>query len=402
MHLTRLSLSNFRIFSRLELDFPRRVILFYGSNAQGKTSILEAVAFQALFASFTAAADRQLINFNLPEDDDIRVGRIVAGFERGGKQHTLETRLILERNGRDETARFRKQALLDGLPKRFGELFGQFNAVSFLPQMSKIIEGSPSDRRRFMDEVLCQTEPGYSRHMIKYNQALTRRNALLKLLAEHRGSLDQLDPWDQLLAEEGAHLICGRLKLVKEIELLAQARHQELSQGKEVLRLDYQPSFDPSAADGGQLGLPVDLNERYPQFGIEEAREAFSRGLARKHQTDLQRGITSVGPHRDELRFLANQVDLGNYGSRGQARTALLSLKFAEVDLMKARTGEWPVLLLDEVMAELDPARRQALMNLLDQAEQAFVTTTDLEMFEPAFLARHEVWNVHQGVVQKR
>jgi DNA replication and repair protein RecF len=99
---------------------------------------------------------------------------------------------------------------------------------------------------------------------------------------------------------------------------------------------------------------------------------------------------------------LANQVDLGSYGSRGQARTALLSLKFAEVDLMKARTGEWPVLLLDEVMAELDPARRQALMNLLDQAEQAFVTTTDLEMFEPAFLARQEVWNVHQGVVQKR
>lgn len=401
MYLKSLSLSNFRIFSRLELDFPKRVILFYGTNAQGKTSILEAVAFQALFTSFTASSDRQLINFNLPEDESLRVARIVADFERGGKKHTLETRLILEHNQEDRSIRFRKQALLNGVSKRFGDLYGQFNAVSFLPQMSKIVEGSPSDRRRYLDEVLCQIEPGYSRHMIRYNKVNTQRNALLKRLAENGGNPNQLEPWDQMLAEEGAWLIRGRIKLIKEIQSLTQAHHYELSQGKEVLRLDYQPSFDPAVEEDGQLGLPVDLSAQRSAFSHEEIRDGFQLALTKRHRKDIQRGSTSIGPHRDEMRFLVNQIDLGNYGSRGQARTALLSLKFAEVDLMKARTGEWPVLLLDEVMSELDPFRRQALMDLLEKAQQAFVTTTDLEMFDSDFLSRHEVWKVQQGIVSK-
>lgn len=134
---------------------------------------------------------------------------------------------------------------------------------------------------------------------------------------------------------------------------------------------------------------------------VEEIKSSFIKELHRRHKDDLQRGSTSIGPHRDELRFLANQIDLGDFGSRGQMRTALLSLKFAEVDLMKLRTGEWPVLLLDEVMAELDPVRREALLGLLDRVEQAFVTTTDLDMFESSFLIAHEVRKVRQGVVLK-
>lgn len=401
MYLKRLSLTNFRIFSRLELEFPRRVILFYGSNAQGKTSVLEAVAFQALFTSFTSATDRQLLNFNLPDYESMRVGRIVAEYERGGKPQTLETRLILEQNGADSAQKMRKQALLNGVPKRFGDLYGQFNAVSFLPQMSRIIEGGPSDRRRYLDEVLCQIEPGYSRHLVKYTQAITRRNALLKHLGERGGNPDQLAPWDQMLSEEGSYLILARVKLLDQIERYAQQHHEALSKGKEVLRLDYQPSFDPLMDQAGQLDLPVDMPGDRSQVSLEEIRQGFLAQLSRQHRADIMRGSTSLGPHRDELRFLANQVDLGNFGSRGQTRTALLSIKFAEVDLMQARTGEWPILLLDEVMSELDPLRRQALMSLLDRVEQAFVTTTDLEMFDPAFLANHEVWKVHQGIVSK-
>jgi len=155
MYLNRLSLTNFRVFSRLELDFPRRVILFHGANAQGKTTILEAVAFLALFTSFSAGADRQLLNFNLPEDEPVKVGRIIGEFERDGRKNTLEIRLIQEPNGSFGTTRFRKEALLNGVNRRFSELYGQFNAVSFLPQMAKIFEGSPSDRRRYLDEILC-------------------------------------------------------------------------------------------------------------------------------------------------------------------------------------------------------------------------------------------------------
>ncbi|MEL7625272.1 MAG: DNA replication/repair protein RecF [Anaerolineaceae bacterium] len=402
MHLTRLSLTNFRVFSRLELDFPRRVILFHGANAQGKTTILEAVAFLALFTSFSAGSDRQLLNFNLPESERIKVGRIVGEFERAGRKNTLEVRLIQEPNGGNGTTRFRKEALLNGVNRRFSELYGQFNAVSFLPQMSKIFEGGPSDRRRYLDELLCQIEPGYSKHLLRYNQAMTRRNALLKRLGEFWGPPDQLDYWDGMMAEHGAYLIRGRIGVIKQLEELARQSHHQLTQGREVFRLDYQLSFDPTQALSGQIELPgVQRLTESSAIEVKEIETGFASQLVKRRKDDILRGSTSTGPHRDDLRFIANQVDLGDYGSRGQMRTALLSLKFAEVDLMRQRTGEWPVLLLDEVMAELDPVRRAALSDLLDKVEQAFVTTTDLDMFEPEFLAQHEVWKVQHGVVSK-
>ncbi len=402
MYLTRLSLTNFRVFSRLELDFPRRVILFHGANAQGKTTILEAVAFLALFTSFSASTDRQLLNFNLPESEPIKVGRIVGEFERGGRKNTLEVRLIQEPNGTIGSTRFRKEALLNGVNRRFSELYGHFNAVSFLPQMAKIFEGGPSDRRRYLDEILCQIEPGYSKHLSRYNQVIARRNALLKRLAEVGGPLDQLDYWDGMLAEHGAFLVKGRIGMLGQLEELARQSHQQLTQEREVFRLDYMPSYDPTKPLSGQISLPgVQHLAQASQIDIKEIESGFTADLHKRRREDIQRGATSIGPHRDELRFLANQVDLGDYGSRGQMRTALLSLKFAEVELMKQRSGEWPVLLLDEVMAELDPIRRSALLGLLDKVEQAFVTTTDLEMFEPDFLAQHEVWKVQRGVVSK-
>jgi len=340
-----------------------------------------------------------MINFNLPESDPLQVARIVAEYQRNNKKQNLEARLILEKNGGEGLFRLRKEALLNGVSRRFSDLYGQFNAVSFLPQMSKIIEGSPSDRRRYLDEVLCQVEPGYSRHLIRYNQANTRRNALLKHLAEQNGNPNQLEPWDVMLSEHGAILIRGRIKLISQLEALARQSHHDLTGGKEVFRIDYQPSFDPLTEENGQLGLPVDQIADRGNIDLSEIQKGFQSGLERRHRQDILRGSTGIGPHRDEMRLLANQVDLGNYGSRGQSRTALLSLKFAEVELMHARTGEWPVLLLDEVMAELDPLRRQALMQLLDKVEQAFVTTTDLDMFDPDFLRNHEIWKVHQGVV---
>lgn len=402
MYLTRLSLNNFRVFSRLELDFPRRVILFHGANAQGKTTILESVAFLALFTSFSASADRQLLNFNLPVSEPVKVGRIVGEFERAGRKNTLEVRLIQEPNGGNGSSRFRKEALLNGVIRRFSDLYGQFNAVTFIPQMAKIIEGGPADRRRYLDEILCQIEPGYSKHLLRYSQVMTRRNALLKRLGEFGGPTDQLDYWDGLLAEHGAYLVRGRIGMLGELENFARQSHEELTMRREVFRLEYQPSFDPTQSQSGQISLPgVQHLAEASSIEVKDIELGFAKQLQKHRKDDIQRGSTSVGPHRDELRFLANQVDLADFGSRGQMRTALLSLKFAEVDLMKQRSGEWPVLLLDEVMAELDPIRRGALLSLLDKVEQAFVTTTDLDMFERKFLDLHEVWKVERGVVSK-
>jgi len=398
MHLTRLALTNFRIFSRLDLQLPKKVILLAGSNAQGKTTILEAVAYLATFSSFFAAADRQLLNFNL-QPEPVLVGRIVGEYQRGLKSHTLEVRLIQEYNGNPNAPRFRKEVLLDGVRKRMGEVFGQFNAVSFLPQMSRIIEGSPSERRQYLDDALSQAQAGYARHNADYTKALNQRNALLKILSERGGDTLQLEVWDEMLARHGAELMRARIRLLKELEEQAAPIHHQLTGGTELLRLLYKPSYEPLPAPKGQLSLPVQTAVDRSQLTTEEIEEGFRKALHAAYREDISRGMTTLGPHRDEFRFIGSGIDLGDYGSRGQGRTALLSLKMAEVQWMRARTGEWPVLLLDEIMAELDPERRASMLTVLSQVEQALLTSTDPDMFPLDFKQNHELWRVQDGMV---
>ena len=400
MYLTRLSLTNYRIFSRLELDFPRRVILFTGQNAQGKTSILEAVGYLANFSSFSAANDRQLMNFNAPIEP-IMVARILGEFERAGRRHTIEVRLIQDAATSPGNPRFSKQVLLDGVKKRISDVYGQFNAVTFLPQMARVIEGAPADRRQYFDEILSQVEPGYSRHISTYAKALTQRNALLKTLAEVGGDKNQLEPWDELLARHGALIMHARILALAALEKQAIPIHQRLTRDLEVLQIYYQPSYEPLKKPAGQMALPVQTTLDRTGISSDELERGMLAAFKQSTHADIQRGQTSLGPHRDEVRFLSNQIDLGDFGSRGQTRTALLSLKFAEVAWMKQRTGEWPVLLLDEIMAELDPQRRKDLLSVVGQVEQAFLTATDLDMFTPEFVHEHEVWQVNQGIVTR-
>lgn len=400
MYLTRLSLTNYRIFSRLELDFPRRVILFTGQNAQGKTSILEAVGYLANFSSFSAANDRQLMNFNAPSEP-IMVARILGEFERAERRHTIEVRLIQDAATSPGSPRFSKQVLLDGVKKRVSDGYGQFNAVTFLPQMSRVIEGAPADRRQYFDEILSQVEPGYSRHLSAYAKALTQRNALLKTLAEVGGDKNQLEPWDELLARHGALIMHARILALAALEKQAIPIHQRLTRDLEILQFHYQPSYEPLKKPAGQMALPVQTTLDRTGISSDELERGLLATMKQSTHADIQRGQTSIGPHRDEVRFLSNQIDLGDFGSRGQTRTALLTLKFAEVAWMKQRTGEWPVLLLDEIMAELDPQRRKDLLSVIGQVEQAFLTATDLDMFTPEFVHEHEVWQVNQGIVSR-
>ena len=400
MYLTRLSLTYYRIFSRLELDFPRRVILFTGQNAQGKTSILEAVGYLANFSSFSAASDRQLMNFNTPIEP-VMVARILGEFVREGRRHTIEVRLIQDAATNPSNPRFSKQVLLDGVKKRISDVYGQFNAVTFLPQMSRVIEGAPADRRHYFDEILSQVEPGYSRHLSAYSKALTQRNALLKTLAEVGGDKAQLEPWDELLARHGAMIMHARILALAALEKQAIPIHQRLTRDLEILQFHYQPSYEPLKKPAGQMALPVQTTLDRTGISSDELERGLLAAMKQSTHADIQRGQTSIGPHRDEVRFLSNQIDLGDFGSRGQTRTALLSLKFAEVAWMKQRTGEWPVLLLDEIMAELDPQRRKDLLSVVSQVEQAFLSATDLDMFTPEFVHDHEVWQVNQGIVSR-
>jgi DNA replication and repair protein RecF len=400
MHLTHLSLTSFRSFARLDVDIPRRVVLLTGNNAQGKTSVLEAIYFLAAFTSFQTHTDRQLVNF-IEARKNLAVGRLVADYKRGPTNHRLEVRLVLEAVGATGQ-RLRKEVLLDGAKRPLSEVIGHFNAVIFVPQMAQIIEGGPEERRRYLNLALSQTVPGYARQLSEYGEALTQRNALLKLLSESGGDSSQLDFWDETLSRAGAGLIQHRIEAVKEIEKLAARIHRELTQGMEVLRLYYQPAYDPLPRPEGQMAMPLATSVHRDGFGEETIRKGFLEALRAGRSDEIRRGVTTLGPHRDELRFLANGIDLSDYGSRGQTRTALLALKLAEVEWMKSKTGQWPVLLLDEVLAELDTRRRLDLLAYLDHIEQALLTTTDLNLFSPDFVEKTQVWDVSAGSVRVR
>jgi DNA replication and repair protein RecF len=372
-----------------------------GANAQGKTSVLEAIYFLAAFTSFQTHADRQIVNFYEAKNNPLTVTRLIAEYQRSKSKHRLEARLILEPLGVLNSQRLRKEILLDGVKRSVNEVVGHFNAVIFVPQMSQIVEGAPEDRRRYLNLALAQSTPAYARILSEYNQALTQRNALLKLLGERGGNSDQLEVWDDALARLGAQIILWRIEAVQQIERLASRVHHELTRGAEILRLSYEPAFDPLPKPEKQLGLKIDTVVDRSRLELNEIRDGYRARLGELRGEEIARGVTTIGPHRDEMRFLANDIDLGSYGSRGQVRTTLLSLKLAEVNWMKDRTGEWPVILLDEVMAELDVERRLDLMRYIGESEQVLFTTTDLNGFSKDFVENVEVWRVEGGKVEK-
>ena len=406
MYLTHLSLTNFRNFSRLDAEVPRGPILLVGGNAQGKTSLLEAIYFLATLVSFHTSSDRELINF-LTSREPLAVARIVADYRReatpyaSASDHHLEIRVIQEAvtdyNG---TPRVRKEILLDGVKRRATEVIGAFNAVLFLPQMMRVVEGSPENRRRYLNLVMAQAVPQYALALSEYSKLLSQRNALLKQLYERGGDAEELSFWDQQLAAVGARIIYDRVQAIRQLEKLATRIHNELTRDQEVLRLDYQPAFDPLPRKPLQYALPLEAPLDRSGLSLESMQRSFLGALERLRREEIARGVTTIGPHRDELRFLGNGIDLGTYGSRGQGRTAMLSMKLAEVLWMKEKTGQWPVLLLDEVLAELDPERRVDLLARLSASEQSLLTTTDLDLFVPEFVADASIWQVRNGRIE--
>jgi DNA replication and repair protein RecF len=396
MRLTHLSLSNFRNFTRLDVEVPGGPVLLVGDNAQGKTSLLEAVFYLATMDSFHASSQKQLINF-LAARESLAVARIVASFESLGQPHRLEMRIIQDATARNGVSQVRKEILYDGKKVRSGDALGQFNAVLFLPHMLTIVDGSPEERRRYLNMALSQVEPGYEQVLSDYNKALTQRNALLKQIYDRQTDPAQLDFWDEVISDSGARLVLARARAVLDLDRYARSVHNELTHGNEVLRLSYKPAYDPyTGPSEDDAPNPAALAER-SMITLEDIRRGFWERLVQLRSEEIARGVTTLGPHRDELRIFSNGVDMGLFGSRGQVRTAMLSLKLAEVEWMKEKTGQWPVLLLDEVLAELDAQRRLDLLARLQQSDQALLTTTDLDLFSKEFIQHTMLWRIHAG-----
>ncbi len=400
MILTHLSLSDFRSYVRLDTEIPRRILLLSGGNAQGKTSILEGLFYCASFSSPLANSDRQLINFNVL-DDPIAVARIIAEFEREGSSHRMEVRIIIE--NAEKAGRIRKEILVDGVKSSAQKAIGTFPCVLFLPQMTRILEGSPDERRRYLNIMLSQSVPGYARALSEQKQILTRRNALLKMLSEHQTDPQQLDYWDRMLAERAAVLIRHRTNALIALKRSAREIHLELTGGKELLELGYLPGFDPLDPQAGLRRREQFAAEEEAISALDEQQIAdrYRDFLKECREPDIRRGLTTAGPHRDDISIFSSGIDLCTYGSRGQIRTALLSLKLAEIEWMREHTGTVPLLLLDETLAELDERRGADLLSRLERYDQAILTTTDQAHFPQSFAEKNTIWQVSGGIISK-
>lgn len=298
--------------------------------------------------------------------------------------------------------RFKKTIKLNGVEKRVMDVVGLLTVVLFLPQDLALVEGSPSERRRFMDTTLTQVNRDYLEALDNYEKILPQRNALLRRISERQSSRKELAFWDEQLAHAGAAVIAGRQTFLRELEELAQRNHDDLTGRTETLTLKYQPSFVPTAEANGQMSFNLLGLDLHRELTAEQIEPQFLQQLEAEQNESIMRGVTLSGPHRDELRIFINERDCGLYGSRGQARTAVLALKLAELSWMRDHLGEWPILLLDEVVAELDRKRRAYLLDRLDGIAQTLVTTTELEIFTSDFLERAQVYEVIAGQISEK
>ncbi|MBI3914265.1 MAG: DNA replication/repair protein RecF [Chloroflexi bacterium] len=413
MHLTRLLLTNFRNYSHLELDLAPGLTLVQGNNAAGKTNLLEAIFYVATGHSPHAHAERELIRWGAASEP-IPFAHVETHLERkNGATTRLEIVLVQanventfseEKSEEKQSGRVSKRIRVNGVAKRALDLLGELTCVLFLPEDLDLVFGSPGDRRRYLDITLSQIDPRYGRALSKYNQVLEQRNGLLREFQDRKFNADELAVWDSQLIEEGAYLIARRAETIERYNKLIAVLHPRLTDAREHLTLQYQSNAlieEPIT----NYQLPLSETSTHPEQSVEGAESKdpniaarFARQLELRRARELGAGLTLVGPHRDDVRFLIqrnsdeNKIDATIYASRGQGRTIALSLKLAEVELMRAETGEDPVLLLDDMMSELDAPRRAALSQAVIDAPQALITATDLEDFSPEFLARARVY----------
>jgi DNA replication and repair protein RecF len=399
MRVEHLSLTNFRNYARLELMLPEdKPVVLHGSNAQGKTSLLEALYYLAAARSPYTHSDRQLIHWRA-EDDLMPYARISADIaSRAQSQARLDITLMLDASSAE--GRLRKVIKVNGVEKRVMDIVGLLVVVLFLPQDLTLVEGAPADRRRFMDTTLSQVEKGYLNALDTYERVLPQRNALLRRIAERQADPRELTYWDEQLVATGSILIAERQRFLRELEASAQVTHLDLTGRKEVLTLRYMPSFIPTVKNKGQLSFETPGLDLHRELKADEIAPQFADRLKGELRESVERGMTLSGPHRDELRLMINERDSGLYGSRGQARTAVMAMKLAELAWMRAHIGEPPLLLLDEVVAELDSQRRAYLLEQIDGQAQTLMTTTELDIFTPSFLAKAAIWKVNEGQIE--
>ena len=359
MIIKSLKLKNYRNYDLLNIEFDKATNIFYGDNAQGKTNILEAVYLSGTTKSHRGTKDRDLIKFDCEES------HIETIIEKNGVSFQID--MHLKKNSP-------KGIAINRIPiRKAAELFGLMNFVFFSPEDLNIIKNGPSERRRFMELELSQLDKVYLKDLASYNRIVNQRNKLLKDVYFQNDLIDTLDVWDMQLVMYGEKIIARRKKFIEEVNEIIADIHFKLTGGKERLRLSYESGCGA--------------------FSLGEA-------IARNREKDIRTKSTSVGPHRDDICFYVGDIDIRRFGSQGQQRTAALSLKMAEIELVKLIIRDTPVLLLDDVLSELDKNRQNYLLDSIHDI-QTLITCTGVDEFVNHRFSINKIFHVQEGHVIK-
>lgn len=368
MILKTLQLRQYRNYEMLELEADPQANLIIGANAQGKTNLLEAIYVLALSKSHRTFKDKELMTWG--EDNT----RIYGEVEKKYGLYRLD--LSFRPKG--------KSAKINGLEQsRLSDFIGSLNVVMFAPEDLSIVKGSPSIRRRFLDMEISQVFPSYIHHLSQYQKILQQRNQLLKQLQvanKNEQSATLLDVWDEQLAEYGSKIIIKRQSFIYKLETWAKDIHRSITSNREDLKITYQPSFE--------IDDFSDESVLFKQYMLK---------LSQMRTQEKRRGVTLVGPHRDDLLFFINDMEVQTYGSQGQQRTTALSVKLAEIELIHEEVGEYPILLLDDVLSELDQQRQMQLIETFQHKVQTFITTTGTESIDMNRMGAARIFRVESG-----
>jgi len=364
--LEQLSVRDLRGYVELDVSFRRGPHIVWGSNAAGKTSLLEAIVLLAWGHSHRTTTDAELVRW------DADVGRVEGRVGRD----SIEVALVRPGSAA-ALGGVRKRIRVNGVPRRSSALSGLLRTVMFAPEEMLLVAGSPSLRRTALDRLAAQRSPAYAQDLAAYGRALQQRNSLLRAIREEQAARAELAVWDAPLLDSGAAVVAERLRLLDAIAGPLSAAHAEIA---------------PEESAAG--GLAVRYATNAPALAGEAPRDALARRLRETSDKEVWNGTTLVGPHRDDLVFELAGRDLAGFASRGQQRTAILAFKLAELDLLTEHDGRPPLLLLDDVFSELDPERRAHLVRRIAELPLAFVTTTTLDDLDPALRAAATTWRV--------
>ena len=359
MFIKRLQMLNYRNYNVLDISLGPHVNVFMGDNAQGKTNILEGIYYCAFARSHRTSKDRELINWNA----DNALLSVTVGRERLDKRIDIS----ILKDGK-KAIQINKIKI-----KKIGELFGNFNVVMFSPEDLKIIKDSPGVRRKFIDMELCQLNPKYYYNLVQYNKVLNERNSILR---NRNINKDILDIYDMQLVEFGYNIIIDRLEYIQKLNKYSTKIHSDITSGKEKIEFKYISTIKD----------------------LENIKENFYSLLEKNRSRDCERGITSIGPHRDDFTVLINDIDTKSYGSQGQQRTAVLTIKFSSLKIIKELTGEHPVLLLDDVLSELDFSRKRYILSTIGDI-QTIITCTGIEDLYEYLDDKSKVFKVKDGEI---